>query len=104
MVMSALAWLIASPLSPAAGFTKGRAVKPFTPEFKSADYVWRPKVSPTGLMVIRPTAAIAWSHTGAATSMGGSSEFIAPFNHGSPLNPQAITEVHRILKANIQSN
>src|SRR5438270_11644862 len=28
------------------------------------------------------------------------SEFIAPCNHGSPLNPQAIAEVHRILKLN----
>ena len=32
------------------------------------------------------------------------SEFIAPSNHGSPLNPQAIAEVHRILKSTIQSN
>jgi len=28
------------------------------------------------------------------------SEFIAPCNHSSPLNPQAIAEVHRILKLN----
>ena len=35
---------------------------------------------------------------------GARSEFIAPCNHGSPLNPQAIAEVHRILKSNIQSN
>jgi pimeloyl-ACP methyl ester carboxylesterase len=35
---------------------------------------------------------------------GARSEFIAPCNHGSPLNPQAIAEVHRILKLNIQSN
>jgi pimeloyl-ACP methyl ester carboxylesterase len=39
------------------------------------------------------------SHLDAARS-----EFIAPCNHGSPLNPQAIAEVHRILKLNIQSN
>jgi pimeloyl-ACP methyl ester carboxylesterase len=32
------------------------------------------------------------------------SEFIAPSNHGSPLNPEAIAEVHRILKSTIQSN
>jgi pimeloyl-ACP methyl ester carboxylesterase len=38
------------------------------------------------------------SHLDAARS-----EFIAPSNHGSPLNPQAIAEVHRILKSNIQS-
>ena len=35
---------------------------------------------------------------------GARSEFIAPSNHSSPLNPQAISEVHRILKLNIQSN
>src|SRR5205823_3480506 len=31
---------------------------------------------------------------------GARSEFIAPCNHGSPLNPQAIAEVHRILELN----
>jgi pimeloyl-ACP methyl ester carboxylesterase len=31
---------------------------------------------------------------------GARSEFIAPSNHSSPLNPQAIAEVHRILKLN----
>jgi pimeloyl-ACP methyl ester carboxylesterase len=31
-------------------------------------------------------------------------EFIAPCNHGSPLNPEAIAEVHRILKQTIPSN
>ena len=35
---------------------------------------------------------------------GARNEFIAPCNHGSPLNPQAIAEVHRILKLNIQIN
>ena len=35
---------------------------------------------------------------------GARNEFIAPCNHGSPLNPQAIAEVHRILKLNAQSN
>jgi len=39
------------------------------------------------------------SHLDAARS-----EFIAPCGHGSPLNPQAIAEVHRILKLNAQSN
>ncbi len=34
---------------------------------------------------------------------GARSEFIAPCGHGSPLNPQAITEVHRILKQNARS-
>jgi pimeloyl-ACP methyl ester carboxylesterase len=31
---------------------------------------------------------------------GAKSEFIAPCNHSSPLNPQAIAEVHRILRIN----
>ena len=34
---------------------------------------------------------------------GARSEFIAPCNHSSPLNQQAIAEVHRILKLNAQS-
>jgi pimeloyl-ACP methyl ester carboxylesterase len=34
---------------------------------------------------------------------GARSEFIAPCNHSSPLNPEAIKEVHRILKLNAQS-
>jgi pimeloyl-ACP methyl ester carboxylesterase len=34
---------------------------------------------------------------------GARSEFIAPSNHSSPLNPQAIAEVHRILKLAAQS-
>jgi pimeloyl-ACP methyl ester carboxylesterase len=34
---------------------------------------------------------------------GAKSEFIAPCNHSSPLNPQAIAEVHRILELNAQS-
>jgi pimeloyl-ACP methyl ester carboxylesterase/predicted GNAT family acetyltransferase len=35
---------------------------------------------------------------------GAKSERIVPSGHGSPLNPQAIAEVHRILKLNAQSN
>lgn len=35
---------------------------------------------------------------------GAKSEFIAPCNHGSPQNPQAIAEVHRILKLNATPN
>ena len=35
---------------------------------------------------------------------GAKSEFIAPCNHSSPLNPQAMAEVHRLLKLNIASN
>jgi pimeloyl-ACP methyl ester carboxylesterase len=34
---------------------------------------------------------------------GAASECIVPSNHSSPLNPQAIAEVHRILKLNAQS-
>jgi pimeloyl-ACP methyl ester carboxylesterase/predicted GNAT family acetyltransferase len=34
---------------------------------------------------------------------GARSEFIAPCDHGSPKNPQAIAEVHRILRLNAQS-
>jgi pimeloyl-ACP methyl ester carboxylesterase len=35
---------------------------------------------------------------------GANSEFIAPCDHSSPLNPQAMAEVHRILKLNINQN
>jgi hypothetical protein len=35
---------------------------------------------------------------------GARSERIVPSGHGSPLNPQAISEVHRILKLNAQSH
>ncbi len=35
---------------------------------------------------------------------GAKSERIVPCGHGSPLNPQAIAEVHRILQLNAQSN
>ncbi len=35
---------------------------------------------------------------------GAKSEFIAPCDHGSPKNPQAIAEVHRILQLNAQSH
>ena len=34
---------------------------------------------------------------------GARSEFIAPCNHSSPLNPEAIAEVHRLLKLRAQS-
>jgi hypothetical protein len=36
----------------AAGHTKGRAVQPFTPEFKPGDYVWHPEISPAGPVVV----------------------------------------------------
>jgi hypothetical protein len=35
---------------------------------------------------------------------GARSERIVPSGHGSPLNPQAIAEVHRILQLNAQSH
>src|SRR5207253_5458322 len=35
---------------------------------------------------------------------GAKSECIVPSGHGSPLNPQAIAEVHRILKLNAKSH
>jgi hypothetical protein len=34
---------------------------------------------------------------------GAASELIVPSNHSSPLNPEAIAEVHRILKLNAGS-
>ena len=34
------------------GYTKGRAVAPFTPQFKPGDYVWHPEVSPAGPVVV----------------------------------------------------
>jgi len=40
-----------APNTPAA-FTKGRVVAPFTSEFKPGDYIWHPKVSPAGPVVI----------------------------------------------------
>jgi hypothetical protein len=45
-------WIAASTTGTAQGHTKGRAVKPFTPELKPGDYVWRPEVSPTGPVVV----------------------------------------------------
>jgi L,D-transpeptidase catalytic domain len=36
----------------AAGHTKGRAVQPFTSEFKPGDYVWHPEISPAGPVVV----------------------------------------------------
>jgi pimeloyl-ACP methyl ester carboxylesterase len=35
---------------------------------------------------------------------GADSELVVPSNHSSPLNPEAIAEVHRILKLNARSN
>src|ERR1700719_3715933 len=44
---------LATPLSAsAAEHTKGRAVQPFTPEFKPGDYVWHPEISLAGPVVV----------------------------------------------------
>jgi hypothetical protein len=50
-VIVALGWSDL-PLSRAANFTKGRAVAPFTPEFKPGDYIWDLEVSPAGPVVV----------------------------------------------------
>src|SRR5246127_2879683 len=44
--------LAASVTASAAGHTKGRAVQPFTSEFKPGDYVWHPEISPAGPVVV----------------------------------------------------
>ena len=44
--------LVTSVTASAAGHTKGRAVHPFTAEFKPGDYVWHPEISPAGPVVI----------------------------------------------------
>src|SRR3984893_2764307 len=44
--------LAASVTDAAPDHTKGRAVKPFTSELKSGDYVWHPEVSPAGPVVV----------------------------------------------------
>lgn len=45
--------ILTTPLAvAAAAHTKGRAVRPFTTEFKPGDYVWHPEVSPAGPVVI----------------------------------------------------
>jgi hypothetical protein len=98
MLMSALVWLIASPLSPAAGFTRGRAVKPFTPEFKPADYVWHPEVLPAGPVVLRPTAAMAWSLTGAAISIVPEANLSRRAITAHPKTRKPSPRFHRILK------
>ena len=44
--------LVTSVTAGAAGHTKGRAVHPFTVDFKPGDYVWHPEVSPAGPVVV----------------------------------------------------
>jgi hypothetical protein len=51
IIIVALA-LIGLPFAHAANFTKGRSVKPFTPDLKPGDYLWHPEVSPAGPVVV----------------------------------------------------
>jgi hypothetical protein len=52
IVISMILLLIASVTEAAPSHTKGRAVKPLTPELKPGDYVWHPEVSPAGPVVV----------------------------------------------------
>src|ERR1700737_4172221 len=52
IVISVASLLVASVTDAAPGHTRGRAVKPFTPELKPGDYVWHPEVSPAGPVVV----------------------------------------------------
>ena len=52
IVISMILLLAASVTEAAQSHTKGRAVKPLTPELKPGDYVWHPEVSPTGPVVV----------------------------------------------------
>ena len=48
-----VALILTTPLiARAAGHTKGRAVQPFTSEFKPGDYLWHPEISPAGPVVV----------------------------------------------------
>src|SRR6202045_4979474 len=51
-VIGMILLLAASVTEAAPSHTKGRAVKPLTPELKPGDYVWHPEVSPTGPVVV----------------------------------------------------
>src|SRR5437870_6555754 len=51
-VVAILTLLGPSLLFAVTGYTKGRAVAPFTPQFKPGDYVWHPEVSPAGPVVV----------------------------------------------------
>jgi hypothetical protein len=51
--LAVVVFTLARPLTAnASGHTKGRAVQPFTSEFKPGDYVWHPEISPAGPVVI----------------------------------------------------
>src|ERR1700736_2932337 len=53
LIVISIASLFAASVTDAApNHTKGRAVKPFTPELKPGDYVWHPEVSPAGPVVV----------------------------------------------------
>ena len=51
-VIGMILLLAASVTEAAPSHTKGRAVKPLTPELKPGDYVWHPEVSPAGPVVV----------------------------------------------------
>jgi hypothetical protein len=52
IVISTTLLLAASMTEAAPGHTKGRAVKPLTPELTPGDYVWHPEISPAGPVVV----------------------------------------------------
>src|SRR6202045_3164709 len=53
LIAISIASLLAASVTDAApDHTKGRAVKPFTPELKPGDYVWHLEVSPAGPVVV----------------------------------------------------
>jgi hypothetical protein len=53
LIFISIASLLAASVTDAApNHTKGRAVKPFTPELKPGDYAWHPEVSPAGPVVV----------------------------------------------------
>jgi hypothetical protein len=52
IAISIVLLLAASGTNAAPGHTKGRVVKPLTPELKPGDYVWHPEVSPAGPVVV----------------------------------------------------
>src|SRR5579863_1632167 len=52
LLLLAVIILATSVTASAASHTIGRAVEPFTREFKPGDYVWHPEISPAGPVVI----------------------------------------------------
>jgi L,D-transpeptidase catalytic domain len=54
ILYTGFAFAVVLAVAPAAlaAFTKGHVVAPFTSEFKPGDYIWHPKVSPAGPVVV----------------------------------------------------